>query len=161
MNPVLYTTDAEAAATCTSDGVHVCQCVVLQMQMFLSRCCCISHPVNVFFNVFNCLLMIAFYQFLLGACLYVRVCNNSNDNNRRTGLKKAEENVTCTTNNKKENVKTTTTTTNQLCTLHENDKNKCTTTNALAWNVTECDDYLIDATLLYYGGVGLSGHCAF
>lgn len=159
MNPVLYTTDAEAAAPCTSDGVHVCQCVVLQMQMFLSRCCCISHPVNVFFNVLNCLLMIAFYQFLLGACLYVRVCNNSNNNNRRTGLKKAEENVTCTTNNKKENVKTTTT--NQLCTLHDNDKNKCTTTNALAWNVMECDDYLIDATLLYYGGVGLSGHCAF
>ncbi len=46
MNPVLYT-DAEAAATCTSDGVHVCQCVVLQMQMFLSRCC-ISHSVCFF-----------------------------------------------------------------------------------------------------------------
>jgi hypothetical protein len=39
--------------------------------------------------------MITFDQFLLGACLYVMVCNNSN---RRTGLKKAEENVTCTTN---------------------------------------------------------------
>jgi CRISPR/Cas system CSM-associated protein Csm2 small subunit len=110
--------------------------------------------------------MITFYQFLLGACLYVIVCNNSNNNNnnnRRTGLKKAEENVTCTTNNKKENVKTTTTTTttNQLCTLHDNDKNKCTTTNAHAWKVTECDDYLIDATLLYYGGVGFQAIVPF
>ncbi len=68
MNPVLYT-DAEAAATCTSDGVHVCQCVVLQMQNVFVKMLLYFTFSECFFNVFNCLLMITFFLFF-----WVLVC---------------------------------------------------------------------------------------